>query len=71
MSVERDQALWDRYVGSQGPLEFMELSGGMNIEEAVEDYLIHLDDMFGPGTADNAPEDLGERLAAYLRDECP
>ncbi len=30
--------VWGQFVGSQSPVEFMELSGDMNVEKAVEKY---------------------------------
>lgn len=35
------QDAWDHLVGSQTPQEFMTLSGGKGIQEAVDDYLDH------------------------------
>ena len=64
-----DSRMWDEYVGSQGPREFMDFSPGMTAEEAVEKYLTHLDEMFGPGTADEAPEGLADALERYIEHE--
>lgn len=49
-------------MGGQGPREFMELSVGMTVEEAVKDYLDNLDFFEGIGSDPDTPEDLQEAL---------
>jgi len=62
--VDYDRAgqLWERFVGSQGTDEFMSLSEGMTITEAVEDYIDNMPEDW----QDNAPEDLADMLTAYI-----
>lgn len=62
--VDYDRAgqLWDRFVGNQGTDEFMALSEGMTVREAVEDYTATMPEDW----QDNAPEDLEKMLAAYI-----
>jgi len=64
--MEKAGRMWDQYVGGQGPEEFMQLSPGLSVREAVSEYLAHLDEMFGSGTAADAPEDLEDALVAYI-----
>jgi hypothetical protein len=62
--VDYDRAgqLWSEFVGSQGTDEFMSLSEGMTITEAVEDYIDNMPEDW----QDNAPEDLADMLTAYI-----
>ena len=62
MTTQRDAYLWDRYV-NQDPDEFMELS---EVRRSVEEYLNHLDQMFGKGTSAEAPSDLADCLVRYI-----
>lgn len=67
--VDYDRAgqLWDRFVGNQGTDEFMALSEGMTVREAVEDYI----DSMPEDWQDDAPEDLEDMMEAYIeRDVC-
>lgn len=63
-NVDYDRAarLWSEYVGQQGTDEFMSLSEGMTITEAVEDYIDNMPEDW----QDNAPEDLADMLTAYI-----
>ena len=69
VDMERASQLWDRYVGQNSAEEFMILGGIEDIEESVEDYMDDLDGIFGAGTLAEAPEDIEEMLAAYIRHE--
>ncbi len=69
VDMERASQLWDRYVGQNSAEEFMTLGGIEDIEESVEDYMDDLDGIFGAGTLAEAPEDIEEMLAAYIRHE--
>ena len=47
----------------------MELSPSKDVRESVDEYLAHLDEMFGKGTSEGAPSDLAEALIAYIESE--
>jgi len=62
VDYDRAARLWSEYVGQQGTDEFMSLSEGMTVREAVEDYI----DSMPEDWQDDAPEDLAQMLAAYI-----
>jgi hypothetical protein len=62
VDYDRAARLWSEYVGQQGTDEFMALSEGMTITEAVEDYIDNMPEVW----QEDAPEDLGYMLAAYI-----
>ena len=65
MTTQCDSEMWNRYV-NQDPVEFMELSEIKEVRGSVEEYLTHLDEMFGAGTSAEAPSDLAECLVRYI-----
>ena len=62
VDYDRAARLWSEYVGQQGTDEFMSLSEGMTITEAVEDYI----DSMPEDWQEDAPEDLADMLTAYI-----
>lgn len=62
VDYDRAARLWSEYVGSQGTDEFMSLSEGMTVCEAVEDYIDSLPEVW----LEDAPEDLADMLSAYI-----
>ena len=63
MTTQRDAEMWDRYV-NQDPFEFMKLI--QDARESIEEYLTHLDEMFGKGTSAEAPVRLADCLVRYI-----
>lgn len=62
VDYDRAARLWSEYVGQQGTDEFMSLSEGMTITEAVEDYIDNMPEVW----QEDAPEDLADMLTAYI-----
>jgi hypothetical protein len=62
VDYDRAARLWSEYVGQQGTDEFMSLSEGMTITEAVEDYIDNIPEIW----QEDAPEDLADMLTAYI-----
>jgi hypothetical protein len=63
-NVDFDRAgqLWNKFVCGIGTDEFMALSPGMTITEAVEDYIDNMPENW----LEDAPEDLADMLTAYI-----
>lgn len=65
--VTRSSEAWERYVGWQNPRDFAELCGKQQpLRECIEEYVKHLDEMFGAGTTENAPDNLVDLLMEEL-----
>jgi hypothetical protein len=62
VDYDRAARLWSEYVGQQGTDEFMALSEGMTIAEAVDDYIDNLPEVW----QEDIPEDLADMLTAYI-----
>jgi len=62
VDYDRAARLWSEYVGQQGTDEFMSLSEGMTIAEAVEEYISSMPEDW----QEDAPEDLADMLTAYI-----
>ncbi len=78
VSKERAALLWEQWVMGLSPALFMERAQDLALNlgawwttprKAVQWYLDHLDDIFGPGSSDQAPEDLEDALVQHIKDE--
>jgi hypothetical protein len=69
MNIETAREMWDKYVGQQGAREFLAMGPSQDVRESVDEYLAHLDEMFGAGTSEEAPSNLAESLIAYIEHE--
>ena len=69
MNMEYASKMWNQYVGQQGAREFLAMGPSQDVRESVDEYLAHLDEMFGAGTSEEAPSDIAEALIAYIENE--
>lgn len=69
MNIETAREMWDKYVGQQGAREFLAMGPSQDVRESVDEYLAHLDEMFGKGTSEGVPSNLAEALIAYIKNE--
>jgi len=78
VSKERATLLWEEWVMGLDPARFMDWAQTWALNtgawwttprKAVRWYLDRLDNIFGPGSSEQAPEDLEEALVQHIKDK--